>query len=159
MFFDTCKYIFLVGKGKEFMETFLVRDIKQTKKLAKYFSKLLKGGEVILLNGDLGAGKTTFVKFVLRAMGIKDNITSPTFTLMNMYKSKKFDIFHFDMYRLGGSDEAIELGFDEYLCDENLNNIVFVEWSENVKDLLNGKYIVVNITNIDENIRKFEISR
>ena len=74
------------------MKTFVINNIKQTKKLAQSFAKLLVGGEVILLNGDLGAGKTTFTKFVLQALGVKDNITSPTFTLMHEYKTKRFNI-------------------------------------------------------------------
>ncbi len=141
------------------METFIINDLKQTEILAKKFAKLLRGGEVILLNGDLGAGKTTFTKFVLKYLGVKDVITSPTFTLMREYKTKKFDIYHFDMYRLNGGEEATNLGFEEYLYSNDSRNIVFVEWSENIKDILKGKFIEINISLIDDNKRKFEISR
>lgn len=141
------------------METFIINDLKQTEILAKKFAKLLRGGEVILLNGDLGAGKTTFTKFVLKFLGVKDVITSPTFTLMREYKTKKFDIYHFDMYRLNGGEEATNLGFEEYLYSNDSRNIVFVEWSENIKDILKGKFIEINISLIDDNKRKFEISR
>ena len=141
------------------METIIVKDLKQTEKLAKKFAKLLCGGEVILLNGDLGAGKTTFTKYVLRALGVKDNITSPTFTLMHEYKTKKYNIYHFDMYRLTSGAEATNLGFEEYLYSEDNRNIVFVEWSENIKDILNQKCIEINISLLSDGKRKFEISR
>lgn len=141
------------------METIIVKDLKQTEKLAKKFAKLLCGGEVILLNGDLGAGKTTFTKYVLRALGVKDNITSPTFTLMHEYKTKKYNIYHFDMYRLASGAEATNLGFEEYLYSADNRNIVFVEWSENIKDILNQKCIEINISLLSDGKRKFEISR
>lgn len=141
------------------METFVINNIKQTKKLAQAFANLLVGGEVILLNGDLGAGKTTFTKFVLQALGVKDNITSPTFTLMHEYKTKKFNIYHFDMYRLSDASEATALGFEEYLYSEDKNNLVFVEWAENIKDILKGNFIKINIKLLDDNKRKFEIER
>ena len=141
------------------METFIINDLKQTEILAKKFAKLLRGGEVILLNGDLGAGKTTFTKFVLKYLGVKEVITSPTFTLMREYKTKKFDIYHFDMYRLNGGEEATNLGFEEYLYSNDSRNIVFVEWSKNIKDILKGEFIEINISLIDDNKRKFEISR
>ena len=141
------------------METFVINNIKQTKKLAQAFAKLLVGGEVILLNGDLGAGKTTFTKFVLQALGVKDNITSPTFTLMHEYRTKKFNIYHFDMYRLSDASEATALGFEEYLYSEDKSNIVFVEWAENIKDILKGNFIKIDIKLLDDNKRKFEIER
>ena len=141
------------------METFVVSNIKETEKLAKKFAKLLHGGDVILLNGDLGAGKTTFTKMVLKSLGVKDNITSPTFTLMRSYKTKKFEIHHFDMYRLGSGNEASELGLEEYVYSEEPNTIVFIEWAENIKDILHGHFIEINIKLIDGNKRKFEIIR
>lgn len=141
------------------METIIVKDLKQTEKLAKKFAKLLCGGEVILLNGDLGAGKTTFTKYVLKALGVKDNITSPTFTLMHEYKTRKYNIYHFDMYRLTSGAEATNLGFEEYLYSADNRNIVFVEWSENIKDILNQRCIEINISLLSDGKRKFEISR
>lgn len=141
------------------METFIVSNLKQTEKLAKAFAKLLLGGELILLNGDLGAGKTTFTKFVLKYLGVKDNITSPTFTLMHEYKTKKFNIYHFDMYRLKDGSEASILGFEEYLYSDSKKNICFVEWSENIKDILHGKFIKIYISLLDNDKRKFEIIR
>ena len=136
----------------------IVNNLKETEKLAKKFAKILTGGEIILLNGDLGAGKTTFTKCVLRALGVKDDITSPTFTIMREYNTKKFNIYHFDMYRLTSGDDAIEYGLEEYIYNSN-NAIVFIEWSQNIKDILNGKFIEINISLVDENKRKIEIIR
>jgi len=140
------------------MET-IVNNLNETKLLAKKFSKLLIGGEVILLNGDLGAGKTTFTRYVLKALGVKDDITSPTFTIMREYKTKKFNIYHFDMYRLNGGNDAIEYGLEEYIFSNDKRNIVFIEWSENIKDILNDKYIEINIKLVDDDRRKVEIVR
>ena len=140
------------------MET-IVNNLKETKTLAKKFAKLLVGGEVILLNGDLGAGKTTFTRFLLQQLGVKGDITSPTFTIMKEYKTKKFNIYHFDMYRLGSGSDAIEYGLEEYIFSNDKTNIVLIEWSENIKDILNGEYIKINIELVDENKRKFEIIR
>ncbi len=141
------------------MDSFVIDNLKETKKLAYAFAKLLKGGETILLSGDLGAGKTTFTKFVLQALGVKDNITSPTFTLMHEYNTKRFTIYHFDMYRLSSGAEATEIGIEDYLYSGNPNTIVFVEWADNIKDILHGNFIRINIGLIDENKRKFEIIR
>jgi len=85
-----------------------VENLKSMLKLAKDFAKTLAGGEVVLLGGDLGAGKTTFTKAVLKNLGVKGEITSPTFTIMKEYNSKKFKIYHFDMYRLSSGQEAME---------------------------------------------------
>lgn len=141
------------------MDKFVVNNLKETKKVANVFAKLLSGGEIILLNGDLGAGKTTFTKFVLETLGVKDDVTSPTFTIMHEYKTKKFNIYHFDMYRLSSGAEACEFGMDEYLYSGDKRNIVFVEWAENIKDILNGKFIKINIKLLDDNKREIEIVR
>lgn len=134
----------------------IVNNLKQTKKLAKIFCKKLKGGEIILLNGDLGAGKTTFTKFVAKYLGIKEEVTSPTFTIMKEYLSRKFNLYHFDMYRLESGVEATEFGLEDYIYNNQKSNIVIIEWSCNIKDILNGKFIEVNITKINENSREFE---
>ena len=137
----------------------IVENLKETKTLAKKFAKLLVGGEIVLLNGDLGAGKTTFTREVLRALGVKDEVTSPTFTIMREYRTAKFDIYHFDMYRLSNGQDAIDYGLEEYIYSNSSRNIVFIEWSENIKDILKGKFVEVNIKLIDNDKRLFEIVR
>ncbi len=141
------------------MDSLIIKDLKDTNKFAKKFAKILKGGEVVLLGGDLGAGKTTFTKAVLRALGVKDDVTSPTFTIMREYQGKKFKIYHFDMYRLGSGQEAKEFGLEDYIYSKDKSSLVFIEWPENVKDILSGDFIRVDISILDENRRQFDITR
>lgn len=131
----------------------LVHSLKETEKIANDFASSLKGGEVVLLNGDLGAGKTTFTQYVFKALGVKETVTSPTFAILKSYNGR-FKLHHFDTYRIT-TEEAIESGFDEIF--EEKDSIIFVEWSENIKDLLPNKTITINIKYINENEREFEI--
>lgn len=141
------------------MEELIIENLKETNKFAKKFAKLLVGGEVVLLSGDLGAGKTTFTRCVLKALGVKGDITSPTFTIMREYKTKKFNIYHFDMYRIGDSSEAREFGLEDYIYSGDKRGIVFIEWSENIADMLRGNFIKINISLLNDGKRKFEIIR
>ncbi len=141
------------------MEIVKISNLKETKAFAKRFAKLLQGGEIILLNGDLGAGKTTFTRFVLKFLGVKGEITSPTFTIMREYNTKKFNIYHFDMYRIKTADEVREFGLEDYIYSGDSRSLVFIEWSENIKEILKGKFIEINISLVDDNKRQFEIIR
>ncbi|MBR1987764.1 MAG: tRNA (adenosine(37)-N6)-threonylcarbamoyltransferase complex ATPase subunit type 1 TsaE [Clostridia bacterium] len=132
-----------------------VNSLLETKKLAEDFAMSLSEGDMVLLNGDLGAGKTTFTQFVFASLGVKDVVNSPTFAILKTYEGK-FTMHHFDTYRIT-TEEAIEAGFDEVIS--NKESVKFIEWSENIKPLLPKKYIEVNIKVIDENKREFEITR
>ena len=135
-----------------------INNINEMKKFAHDFSKTLKGGEVVLLNGDLGAGKTTFVKFVLEKMGVKEPVSSPSFTIMKSYKTNRFNFYHFDMYRIEDETEVYELGFEDYI-QNSLNDIVFIEWSERVLGLLKKTNCkTITIERIDDNKRKVRLS-
>ena len=138
---------------------YIVNSLDETKSLAKQFARTLHGGERILLNGDLGAGKTTFTKYLAKYLGVKDDVTSPTFTILKTYKGKKYTLYHFDMYRLDGGKEATGFGFEDYLYDMDDNGIVVIEWSDMVRDILRGRFITINITRLDDCKRKFEITR
>lgn len=141
------------------MEKLIIKNLKEVEVFAKKFSKLLVGGEVVLLSGDLGAGKTTFTKYVLKALGVKDEVTSPTFTIMKEYLTKKFNIYHFDMYRIAGGEEAREFGLEDYIYSKSKRNIVFIEWAENISDILVGNFIKIAI-NLDESgNRIFSVER
>lgn len=126
-----------------------VNDEKQTKALADAFAKVLKAPMVVLLQGDLGAGKTTFVKKVVESLGSEDLVTSPTFTLMNTYNAK-FPIYHFDMYRLSSAEEANSVGFEEYFDKSRLDGVCFVEWPENVDGLINEIDYVIEIKKLSD---------
>lgn len=119
-------------------------NINQTKQLAEAFAESLKAPMIVLLKGDLGSGKTTFVKEVVNALGCKDLVTSPTFTLLNTYTAK-FNIYHFDMYRLSSAEEAINVGFAEYFDKTTLDGVCFVEWSENVEGLIKDVDYIIEI--------------
>ena len=131
----------------------LVNGLSETKKLAQTFAKKLNAGDVVLLNGDLGAGKTTFVQFVLAELGVKEQVNSPTFAILKSYVGK-FNFHHFDFYRIT-TEEAVEAGFEEVL--NSSSDIKFIEWSENVKPLIPSASKVVNIKFLGETLREFEI--
>ena len=95
---------------------------KQTQDLASAFAKAIKPPMVVLLKGDLGSGKTTFVREVVAALGGKDEVTSPTFTLLNVYEAE-FPIYHFDMYRLSSAEDAMNVGFEEYFDKNSLEGV------------------------------------
>lgn len=132
------------------------KNLEQTAEIARAFAKTLKNPMVVLLNGDLGSGKTTFVKEVVRALGCDDLVTSPTFTLLNTYNAK-FPIYHFDMYRLSSAEEAMNVGFEEYFDKRTLDGVCFVEWSENVEGLIGSVDYVIDIIKKSENERIFVI--
>ncbi len=116
----------------------------------------LKGGEVIELIGDVGAGKTTFTKGLAKSLGITDEIQSPTFTISRVYEGAKNNLVHYDFYRLNDAGiMAIEM--QDVIDDPN--NITVIEWGEPVREVLPKKYITVKIKIISENIREVEWSR
>lgn len=123
----------------------IIKNLKETKKYAKLFLKMLNGGEVICLNGDLGAGKTTFTKYLAEYMGIKTPVTSPTFTLIQEYQGKKFNLVHCDMYRIEDESELVEMGLEDILYDLGKDKIVIIEWPEKIPNLLR-KIKTINIT-------------
>jgi len=132
---------------------FTVNSIEETKKVAEKFAKTLKLGDVVLLNGDLGAGKTTFTQFVFAFLGVKQIVNSPTFAILKSYEGK-FNFHHFDTYRIS-TEEAIESGFDEVLNDKN--SVIFIEWSENISPLLPKNVIEINIKRLNDSTREIEI--
>lgn len=107
-------------------------DIAATERLAGRIAKLLRRGDVLALQGDLGSGKTTFARALLRALGITGEVPSPTFTLVQSYETDAFTIHHFDLYRIKASAELDELGFDEALAD----GVALLEWPERGQDRL-----------------------
>ena len=128
---------------------------QDTLNFAKDFAKNLRVGDVIVLSGDLGAGKTKFTEGILTYFGLEKEISSPTFTIVNEYKNDKISIFHFDVYRLEDSDEFFAIGGEEYFE----KGICIIEWGEIIQDALPKNYIKVNISkdNMDENKRILEV--
>lgn len=115
-------------------------------------------GVVFTLVGDLGAGKTHFVKGFVKGLGSSELVTSPTFTLLNVYENGRCPVYHFDMYRLSSKEEGEELGFNEYFDLKNLAGIVFVEWPEQVEGLITCPHIEIKIEKLGQNKRKITLS-
>lgn len=114
----------------------------ETEDLGAALAERLKPGTVVAFSGDLGAGKTAFVRGMARGLGISERVTSPTFTIVNEYEGGRLPLFHFDMYRLSSSDELFDIGWEDYLVR---GGVCAVEWSENVSDALEGDCIRVDI--------------
>ena len=105
----------------------------ETQALGKKLAESLRPGDVIAYFGDLGAGKTAFTRGIAEVLGVSEQVTSPTYTIVNEYLSGRLPLFHFDMYRLGSSDELFDIGWEDYLAR---GGVCAVEWSENVEDAL-----------------------
>ena len=112
---------------------------EETEAIGQLLASRLRPGTVIAFEGDLGAGKTAFTRGLARGLGAKDRVTSPTYTIVNEYLGGKMPLFHFDMYRLGSSDELFDIGWEDYL---ERGGICAVEWSENVRDAMEGALTV-----------------
>lgn len=130
---------------------------QQTMLVGEKLAKTVQRSVVFTLKGDLGAGKTHFVKGFVKGLGCSALVTSPTFTLLNVYEGGEFTVYHFDMYRLTSLEEAQELGFDEYFDLNSLDGMVFVEWPENVEGLIKCPHIEIEIQKIDDNKRKITV--
>jgi len=116
--------------------------VLQTEALGERLGRALERGAVIAYTGDLGAGKTAFTRGLARGLAIPGQVTSPTFTIVNEYEGGRLPLFHFDMYRLGSSDELFDIGWEDYLAR---GGVCAVEWSENVDDALDTACIRVDI--------------
>jgi len=128
------------------------KNVDKTYILASKLASLLKGGDIVLLNGDLGAGKTTLVKGIAKAEDIKENVTSPTFTLLKTYDGKDYTIVHVDAYRL---EDAYFDELEDYVNDEN---VIFIEWSDCLKNKeLMENNLSINIRYVSKNQRVYEI--
>jgi len=132
---------------------YLTQEPEQTELLGEKLAQRLQPGDVIAFYGDLGAGKTAFTRGLARGLGIDEPVTSPTYTIVNEYLSGRMPLFHFDMYRLGSSDELFDIGWEDYLMR---GGVCAVEWSENVEDALDGA-ILVSIRRLNDQEREISI--
>lgn len=134
--------------------TTITHSPEETIEFAKSIGSQLKGGDVVAYVGGLGAGKTTFTRGLAMGMGLEDNVTSPTFALVNEYRGR-INLYHFDMYRILSSDDIETTGFYDYMNDDN---VLAIEWSENITDVLPENTIYITIKRIDEQTREIEIN-
>ena len=135
---------------------FVSHSTQETEQFGEEVAKSLRGGDVLAFTGSLGMGKTAFTRGLARGLGCRGRVTSPTFTIVNEYEGRT-PLFHFDMYRLGSSDELFDIGWDDYLAR---GGVCAVEWSERVSDALPDDTIYVDIARgeEDENTRTITVT-
>ena len=122
--------------------------------VAKSLINEINGVNIILLKGELGTGKTTLIKSILKNLGIEENITSPTFSIVNQYSTSNLLINHFDLYRIKSLKELDVIGFEEYLDNEGIS---FIEWPEIAMSKICYRYIEIYIKFIDEKSREITL--
>lgn len=143
----------------------ITKSSKQTESFAKKFAKELRPGDILCLEGDLGGGKTTFIKGLAKGLGIKSRITSPTFVLVKKYKintqHSTFNIqylYHIDLYRLKKVDDILDLGLEEILQDKN--SVIVIEWASRIKKFLpKRRKIMIKFEFVGENERKIMLNK
>jgi tRNA threonylcarbamoyladenosine biosynthesis protein TsaE len=132
--------------------TFISKSKDETRKLGATIAPLFKAGDVVLLEGDLGAGKTTLTGGVATALKIKDDVISPTFNIMKCYFKGSLPLYHIDAYRL--ENQNIELGLDEYIEG---NGVCFIEWPQYIKPLLPEETLHISLANVGGDNRKITL--
>ncbi len=140
-------------------QNYLCKTPEETFELGEKIGEALNGGEMILLKGTLGAGKTLLTKGIVNSLGFDiDEVTSPSFTLVNLYKTDKFDIYHIDLWRINeNSDAAFAVGLDEIL--ENENAVIIIEWAERLKNFtFPAKTFNVKLEGDGDDPRKISVS-
>jgi len=131
----------------------LSTSINQTLKIGRLLARNFRGGEIILLSGSLGAGKTVLAKGIAQGLGIdKDNVVSPTFVLLRVYKGKHF-LNHFDFYRIKKPEEIMGLGYEEYFYSDA---VTVIEWPERLKFLLPKEFLKIKLSNKSSKSRMLE---
>ena len=130
---------------------FITNTPEETEALGARLARALEPGAVVAFTGDLGAGKTAFVRGLARGLGIRDRVTSPTFTVVNEYEGGRLPLFHFDLYRLGSADELFDIGWEDYLAR---GGVCAVEWSERMEELLEPGTIRVDLRRGEDEDRR-----
>ena len=125
---------------------YLSHSAEETVTFAQKLAAKLNAGDLIVLNGELGSGKTKFTEGILKYFGLDSEISSPTFTIVNEYNAKNFNIYHFDVYRFSNSDEFYAIGGEDYFSQ----GLCIIEWGNIISDALPNEYIEINFERTDE---------
>ena len=133
-----------------------INSVSELPKVAQELLAYAKGGKFFIFEGDMAAGKTTFIKSLCEAIGVEDVVSSPTFSIVNEYESNDGPVYHFDFYRLKNLQEAYDIGYEEYFYS---GSYCLVEWPSKVEELLPDAYIKIQITVTDKEQRLFEFSK
>ncbi len=129
---------------------------EETRELGRLLAGRLRGGDVILLRGALGAGKSELTRGIAAGLGVTETVTSPSFTILNVYESGRLPLYHFDWYRLESADELYELGMDEYLTGDG---VAVVEWPEQCGEAVPETALEIRLTEAGENAREIRMRR
>ena len=135
---------------------FISRSVEETRRFGGDRAQQLQPGDVLALAGDLGAGKTQFVKGVVAGLGGSDEVTSPTFTVLHEYRGGRLAVYHFDFYRLETADEALRLGLDDYLFGDGVS---VIEWADRFRELIPATAEWVSFRTTADDERSIEITR
>ncbi len=133
------------------MKKIITKNAEETKKLGMEIADKFQGGEIICLEGDLGAGKTTFSQGLLQGLGAEGPYTSPTFVVMKEYKTKSRNVYHIDAYRINKED-VLELGWEELVADKS--NVIILEWPEKIKKIIPENSLWIKFRHLDKNKRE-----
>ena len=126
---------------------------EETRKLGACLARNLKAGDVILLEGNLGAGKSELTRGIAKGLGVKESVTSPSFTILNVYESGLLPLYHFDWYRLESAEELYELGMDEYLGGDG---VAVVEWPERCPEAVPERCLRIRLETAGEDARDID---
>lgn len=130
-------------REQEIMRTvYESNSAEETRALGKRMGEEAQAGDVLALTGDLGVGKTVFTKGIAEGLGVKEPVSSPTFTILQEYRSGRMPLYHFDVYRIGDPEEMDEVGFDDYIYGDGL---CLIEWAELISDLMPDHYRQITI--------------
>ena len=131
------------------------RSFKETLDVGDRLGRELQRGAVVALFGELGAGKTALIKGIARGLGIRQEVTSPTFTIVHEYGGGRLPLFHIDLYRLDSVAQALAVGIEDYL---NGDGVATIEWAEKIEQLLPANTVRVHITTLENNVRRIKIA-
>lgn len=134
------------------MESIKVKDIDELPDAAETLLKSIPNGSVVAFYGDMGAGKTTLIRAICEQLGVRDNVNSPTFSIVNEYQTENGDhIFHFDFYRIEKPEEVFDFGYEEYL---HSGELCLIEWPEKIEGLLPENTIRIDISVNEKGVRE-----
>jgi len=134
-----------------------IKNEDETKKFGVALANEIKAGDVIALVGDLGTGKTALTKYIAGALGVNEDVTSPTFTIIKEYKSGRLPLYHFDVYRISGEEEMNELGYQEYFYGDG---VCVVEWADKIAGVIPAGSTVIRMSyGSNESERIYEVSK
>ena len=150
----------MTEEGKDILKTFTITSLEEIDNVAgdfiQYISESDLQSNIFAFYGKMGAGKTTFIKAICKALGVKDIVNSPTFTIINEYRSSRgFPIYHFDFYRINRLQEAFDIGTEDYFAG---NGLCLIEWPEKIAEILPEDHIKVTISTNEDLSRTVEIS-